>query len=97
MPPDSTQLELDFHAPVGRGYANCQWDQQQAIKQIAETWGLPVSKRVRLKLANIDSEFEGKLRLAEVPVTIDRRRPFALRVAPLEFSSLEIESCIVIE
>jgi hypothetical protein len=97
VPTDSNQLELDFHAPVGRGYANWQWDQQQALKRIAQTWGLPINKRVRVKLANIDSEFEGKLCLAEVPVAIDRRRPLTLRVAPLEFSSLEIQSCAVIE
>jgi len=91
------QLELDFHAPAGDGYAVWEWDQEQAVKRIAAEWELPLNRRVRLKLANIDSEFEGELKLAEHPLTMDRRRPLLLKLTPLEFSSVEIERCAVIE
>jgi len=97
MQNDMQQLDLDFQNPMGNGYKNWQWDREEAVKRIAETWGLPLNRRVRLKVVNIDSEFEGKLCLAEMPITIDRRRPLTLRLAPLEFSSCEIEHCTVIE
>ena len=97
MTEEVQQLELDFHGPVGEGYANWQWDREQAVKRIAETWGLPLNRRVRLKLAGIDSEFEGKLSLVERPVSIDRRRPLTLCLPPLVFPNLEIERCTVIE
>jgi hypothetical protein len=48
-------------------------------------------------LTNIDSEFEGVLRLAEFPLSLDRRKPLTLRLAPLVFSSAEIERCSMIE
>lgn len=97
MPTESQQLELDFHGPVENGFASWLWDQQQAVKRVIEEWGLPINRRVRVKLVNVDSEFEGILCLAELPLTIDRRRPLALRLAPLTFSSTEIESCAVLE
>lgn len=93
---NNEQLFLDFAAPVADGYAIWQWQHTEAVKRIAETWGLPINRRVRLKLANIDSEFEGELRLAEIPLTLNRKRPLALKLAPLTFSSLEIERCTMI-
>jgi hypothetical protein len=97
MQSESTQLDLDFHAPVGDGYASWQWDREQTIKKIAEVWGLPLNRRVRVRLVNIDSEFEGRLGLAELPVSMDRRRPLLLKLAPITFSSTEIECCTVLE
>jgi len=94
---DAEQLDLNFHGPVGNGYASWQWDQQQAVKRVIEEWGIPINRRVRVKLTNIDSEFEGKLCLAEFPLTIDHRRPLLLRLTPLQFVSTEIESCTVLE
>jgi hypothetical protein len=97
METDRTQLVMDFHAPVGDGYASWQCDQEQAIKRIAVVWELPLNRRVRVKLLDIDSEFEGKLTLAEFPLSLDRRKALLLRLAPLSFSSEEIEKCAVVE
>ena len=97
MPGEATQLEMDFHGPVGDGYANWLRDQQEALKRIAAVWELPLGRRVRLRLHNVDSEFVGKLSLAQVPLSLDRRRPLTLRLPPLEFSSTEIEYCAVME
>ena len=91
------QLDLDFQAPVGNGYGSWEWDQREAIKKISGTWGLPINRKVRLKLFDIDSEFEGILRLDEFPLSMDKRRPLTLRLTPLVFSSLEIEQCMVIQ
>jgi hypothetical protein len=97
MQGDTTQQEMDFRGPVGGGYAAWQWDHDQAVKNISELWGLPLNRRVRLKLINIDSEFVGKLTLAEFPLSLDRRRPLLLRLPPLQFSSTEIEWCAVVD
>lgn len=91
------QLEINFSDPAENGYETWRWDQEQAVKKIAEAWTLPLNRRVRLKLVNIDSEFEGVLTLAERPLSLDRRQPLVLRLRPLKFSSDEIESCTVIE
>jgi hypothetical protein len=91
------QLDLDFHAPVGKGYEAWQWDREQAVKKIAELWMLPLNQRVRIKLVNIDSEFEGELTLAEMPVRLDGRGPLLLRLTPLCFSISEIERCTRLE
>ena len=93
---NSEQLGFDFAAPATDGYAVWQWQHAEAVERIAATWDLPINRRVRLKLTNIDSEFEGDLRLAEMPSTLNRKRPLALKLTPLIFSSLEIESCTVI-
>ena len=95
MQSDATQLEMDFHGPLGDGYAAWQWDHEQAVKRIAEMWELPLNRRVRMKLLNIDSEFVGKLTLAKFPPSLDRRIALTLRLPPLEFSSTEIESWAV--
>ena len=94
---DIEQAEIDFGSPAGDGYAMWQWDQAEAIKKIAKVWALPLNQRFRLKLVNIDSEFEGFLSLAERPITLDRRKPLVLRLKPLKFCSDEIEHCVVIE
>ena len=90
------QLNLDFGAPVADGYACWQWEQQAAIRRIAETWGLPLNRKVRLRLAEIDGDFEGVLQLAEMPQKIDRRSPLKLRMQHHVFDITEIEVCTVI-
>jgi len=88
---------LDFHAPVGQGYEAWLWDREQAVKKISTVWGIPLNQRVRVKLINIDSEFEGMLTLAEMPVSLDGRGSLTLRLPPLCFSSAEIERCTRLE
>lgn len=97
MQNDMQQLPLDFHVATDNGYANWERDQQRAIQRVSQVWGLPLNQRVRLKLADIDSEFEGFLHLTEFPLDMDKRRPLTLKLTPLEFSSSEIEWCTVID
>ena len=91
------QLEINFGSPVGDGYETWKWDQEKTVRKISEVWGLPLNRRVRLKLVNIDSEFEGLLTLAERPQSLHHRESLILRLRPLKFSSDEIENCIVID
>ena len=97
MSSDADQLDLDFHAPVADGYAHWLWDQQQAVQRISEVWGLPINRRVRLKLINIDQDFEGPLRLAQLPPDLNRNHPLSLCLAPMTFSNKEIERCTVLD
>lgn len=96
MHEETEQLNLNFGAPVIDGYACWQWEQQAALRRIAETWGLPLNQNVRLRLAGISGEFDGVLKLAEMPERIDRRTPLKLRMHQHVFDSTEIEACTVI-
>lgn len=93
--PNSNQLDLDFHAPAEDGYASWQWDREQAVRKIAELWGLPIGREVRLRRRGIDGEFEGPLTLAAMPDRLDRHRPLELRMGKMTFSSEEVETCSV--
>ena len=91
------QLDLDFHAPAADGYAVWQWDQAQAVKRIGAEWNLPLNATVRVKLWNLDQEFEGRLQLVKRPATLNRKEPLMLHVGTMPFLSTEIESCAVVE
>jgi len=94
-PPE--QLDLNFHAPVGDGYANWQWDREQAVREVAAVWGLPLGQTVRVRLHGIDGESVGVLRLAELPRRLDRRRPLRLKMGRHVFESGELEACSVVQ
>ena len=97
MQPGAAQLEMHFQPSDGGGYANWQRDQEHAVRKIAEVWNLPLNKRVRLKLFNADTEFEGKLTLAEFPLSLDTRKPLLLGLDPMTFASTDVEECVVVE
>ena len=94
--PTNNQLDLDFHAPAGDGYAAWQWDRREAVKLISVTWGLPIGRLVRLRRSGIDGEFEGKLELATMPPRMDHRLPLELRMGKMTFSSTEVDVCVAV-
>ena len=93
QPLENEQLDLNFGAPVGEGYASWQWERQEAIRKISALWGIPLNQPVRIRLCGIDREFTGKLALAEMPSTLDRSRPLKLKMGRHGFNSTEIEAC----
>lgn len=93
MSESKKQLDLNFGAPVGDGYASWQWDRQEAVRQISAVWGIPLNQPVRLRLCGIDREFTGCLSLAELPAKLDRRQPLKLKMGRHVFDSTEIETC----
>jgi len=93
---DPEQLDLDFHAPSGEGYENWQWDRKQARRRIAEVWGVAIGQYVRLRIRDIDGEFNGKLILRAYPSRLTRKQPLQLRIGSVDFLSSEIESCAVL-
>ena len=90
------QLDLDFHSPATDGYAVWQWDQEQAVRRIAEERQLPLGRTVRVKLWNLDQEFVGRLQLVRRPEGLNRKEPLSLSVGTMPFLSTEIESCAVV-
>lgn len=94
---DPEQSEFDFGGPVGDGYALWQADWARLQERIAETWRVPLNRRVRLRLRDVDCVFEGALRLAERPVILDSRKPLLLKLDRMTFYNNEIEACSVVE
>ncbi len=93
MAGSSGQLDLNFGAPVGDGYASWQWERQEAERQISAVWGIPLNQPVRIRLCGIEREFTGCLALAEMPSKLDRRQPLKLKMGRHVFESSEIEAC----
>lgn len=96
MHDEPEQLDLNFGAPVSDGYANWLWEREAAVQRIAELWGIPLGQSVRLTLYGIDGEFQGVLRLAEMPSKLDRSVPLKLKMGRHVFDISEVETCTVI-
>ena len=94
---DAVQGVFDFETGNTDGYANWRREQEAWLEAIRREWAVPVGRNVRLRLHNIDGEFVGKLELASLPVTIDRRVPLRLRVDRVDVHIPDIESCTVVE
>jgi hypothetical protein len=94
---DMEQGEFDFRGPVGDGYALWQADWVKLQEKIAELWCLPINRRVRLQLRDVDCAFDGVLRLAARPALLDSRKPLFLKLDQMTFYSNEIEKCSVVE
>jgi hypothetical protein len=88
---------FDFESGNMNGYQNWRRQQEERLQAIRNEWRLPVRRRVRLRLKNIDGDFEGILRLVDQPMTIDRRLPLHLRIDNLDVSPDDIEQCVVID
>lgn len=67
---------------------------REKVRGVAEEWGLPLDKKVRIRLKN-KLEEEGRLVLAEMPPALDRRSPLVLRIGLRTFFSDEIAECTV--
>jgi len=91
------QCLFDFESGNMNGYENWRRQQEERLQAIRNEWGLPVRRRVRLRLKNIDGEFEGVLRLADHPLTVDSRLPLHLRIDNLDVFPDDIEQCVVID
>ncbi len=93
MPDTFEQLVIDSQAPVEDGYAHWLWDREKAVRRVSEVWGLPIRRKVRVRLSGIDREFTDMMRLAAMPKKQDRRERLSLRMGRHVFQSSEIEAC----
>lgn len=88
---------LDFETGNPDGLENWRREQAEFLESIRKEWGLPIGRPVRIRLQNLDQEFEGQLELAARPPRVDRRDPLRLRLERMEFSNHEIESCAALD
>lgn len=92
------QMEIDWGNPVGEGngYAIWEMEKKAVVKYIIKKWGIPINSTVRLRLHNIDCEFEGKLKLSGLPSSFNATKPLTLTLGKMHFQSTDIEFCAVI-
>ena len=95
--PRPVQGVLDFGLGDAAGFAKWQRDQEARLEAIRREWGVPVGRRVRVRLKDLDGELKGKLELVSMPATLDRRVPLRLRVDRVEFGIPDIEQLAVLE
>ena len=87
---------FDLPSNQGSGYQAWQEEQRETLAAIAATWHLPIGKRVRVSLSNLDGELSGVLRIRTLPTRLNARQPLELSVDGMPILSTEIESCAVI-
>jgi hypothetical protein len=92
-----TQGVLDFDAGGTAGFETWRQQQEARLEAIRREWSVPLGRRVRIRLRNIDGDFEGKLQLAQQPATIDRREPLHMRVGRVDVFIPDIEQCTVLD
>jgi len=91
MDDDGSQGVLDFNSGNTRGFDNWHQQREERLQLIRREWGVPVGRRVRLKLREFDHEFTGILMLAEEPSKIDRRLPLLLKIRNIPVGPADIE------
>ncbi len=106
MDADGEQLDFDFAADdllefprnLGEeGHHLFYSEQQRAIRDLADKFGIPLNRRVRLRLCGWDEEFEGKLMLDSLLVPSLREKTIRLRLGRLTFDNTHIERCRTID
>jgi hypothetical protein len=95
-PGAAIQGTLDFETGGVDGIEHWRRERERRLKAIADEWSLPLGRPVRLRLRNVDCEFEGTLRLSTPPVAMNHRMPLQLALGQMVFASTEIEHCSVL-
>ena len=72
-------------------------EQQRAIRDLTDKFGIPLNRRVRLRLYGWNEEFEGKLMLDSLIVPSLREKTIRLRLGRLTFDNTHIERCRTID
>lgn len=87
---DFSEISVEAHDATNRarGY--------DIEHEIAEEWGLPLGKTVEVWVRNPERLLYGRLELAEIPRTLDRRQVLQLRIKGDRFSSREISSWLLV-
>jgi len=81
----------------GSGYAKFLAEQEDFFRELGDRFGISLNRRVRIKLKNIDREFEGKLVMAQLLPPSSRDEEFRLRVGSIEFYHADIEHAALLE
>jgi hypothetical protein len=87
---------FDFDTGHPDGLANWRRQEEERLNAVREVWALPVGRRVRIRLRDIDGEFVGLLKLLRYPTVLNRRLPLQLRVGTVDVAVEDIEVCSVV-
>ena len=102
MEDSGDQLDFNFSADdllelprdLGEtGYFQFSSERRQAIRALAEKFGIALNQRVRLRLRGRDEEFEGKLMLDSLLLPSPHDKSIALRLGSITFENTDIEQC----
>lgn len=95
---NNTQGTFDFEQGNLDGFVRWQRELDAQIAELRQRWGLPIGKRVRVKLFVWEGLLEGRLRLADLrEAHREEAQVVSLQIGSSQFASDEIESCIVVE
>lgn len=81
----------------GTGYAKFQAEQAEFFRELGDRFGIILNQRVRVKLKDMDQEFEGKLVMDQLFAPASRKEELRLRVGSIEFYYTDIEHAILLE
>ena len=89
---------LEFPRDLGEeGYFQFHSEQKQAFRALEKKFNIAVNRRVRLRLAGWDEEFEGKLVLDSLLLPQTDAETVRLRLGKVAFDHTDIESCKVLD
>ncbi|MEI8248269.1 MAG: hypothetical protein WCI51_20710 [Lentisphaerota bacterium] len=99
---NNVQLEFDLDSTMeeqcdSAGYDAWHSEQRRVYGRVADTWHLPLHRKVRVKLKWRPDELQGVLVLQAIPEQFSSKVPLKLRVDFCDFDSTEIEYCKRIE
>lgn len=83
-------------AASAEGYATWKAEVAELRRAFEQRWGVPLGKRVRVRLSGEWQEHEGVLRLADEKVA-ENGRPLALRLGDHVFAASKIESVVRVD
>lgn len=81
----------------GTGYAKFQAEQAKFLRELEDRFGIALNRRVRVKLKDMDREFEGKLVMDQLFAPDSRKERLRLRVGSIEFYYTDIEHVVLLE
>lgn len=89
---------LEFPRDLGEeGYFQFHSEQQQAFRALEAKFNIALNRRVRLRLAGWDDEFEGKLVLESLLLPPADAETVRLRLGKIAFDHTDIEYCQVLD
>ena len=75
------------------GYFQFSSERRQAIRALAESFGVPLNQRVLLRLRGWNDELEGKLILDSLLIPALDEKTIRLRLGQISFDHTDIEFC----
>lgn len=106
MEDSGTQLDFNFLADdllelprdLGEtGYFQFSSERRQAIRALAEKFGVAINQRVRLRLRRSNEDLEGKLMLDTLLLPSLYDKTIVLRLGNVIFENTDIEQCLLLD